>query len=284
MQIFQSSLKVFLLIGMAFWLAGCLPVEEEEEDTGGAPATSWYEDTDGDTYGDPATEFVGDQPDLSWVTDNTDCDDMNANANPAELEIADRVDNECKNGVDDGFKYAFVTSSTHTGKIVGPGPDNLVGLAGADAICDSLADVVTVAVPLPLPTGEYVAWLSSSPTIPSSLTDARDRVTNDQLNKSTYVNTGGVGIALEFEQLVDGGLDSSISFDESGTPVAGVTDVWTDTGINGLILSGESCLNWTSLDDDEMGLYGSANNKDAQWTALNLDKCDKAKRLYCIQK
>jgi len=29
MQIFQSGLKVFLLIGMAFWLAGSLPVEEE---------------------------------------------------------------------------------------------------------------------------------------------------------------------------------------------------------------------------------------------------------------
>ncbi len=31
MQYLQSSLKVFLLIGMAFWLASCLPKEEEEE-------------------------------------------------------------------------------------------------------------------------------------------------------------------------------------------------------------------------------------------------------------
>ena len=29
MQYLQSSLKVFLLIGMAFWLASCLPKEEE---------------------------------------------------------------------------------------------------------------------------------------------------------------------------------------------------------------------------------------------------------------
>ena len=114
---FQSSLKVFLLIGMAFWLASCLPKAEEEEVSVSAPATSWYEDTDGDTYGDPDTEFVGDQPDLSWVTDNTDCDDTNANANPSEIEIADRVDNDCDDEVDDGFKYAFATSSTHTGNL-----------------------------------------------------------------------------------------------------------------------------------------------------------------------
>jgi len=40
MQLLQSSLKVFLLIGMALWLAGCFHEEEDDDDGGGAPATS----------------------------------------------------------------------------------------------------------------------------------------------------------------------------------------------------------------------------------------------------
>ena len=52
MQIFQSSLKVFLLIGMAFWLADCLPKLEQEEASVSGAATSWYEDVDMDSYGD----------------------------------------------------------------------------------------------------------------------------------------------------------------------------------------------------------------------------------------
>ena len=130
---------------------------------GGAPATTWYKDANGDGYGDPAAEVVcvddPSAPGNLWVADNSDCDDTNGNANPSELETADRVDNDYDGEVDNGFKYAFVTSSTHTG--------NLGGLAGADAICDGLAAGVTA--PLPLPTGDYVAWLSSS------LEDARYR-------------------------------------------------------------------------------------------------------------
>ena len=268
MQLLQSSLKVFLLIGMAFWLAGCLPVEEEEEVSVSAPATSWYKDADGDTYGDPGTEIVGDQPDLSWVEDNTDCDDTNANANPSELETADRVDNDCDGEVDNGFKYAFVTSSAPTG--------NLGGLAGADTICQNLADA---AVPA-LPAGTYTAWLSSS------LEDARDRVTDDQSNTFTYVNTGGVGIAAGFVSLVDGGLDSSIRFDESSTLVAGVTEVWTDTGVDGTSFSGGavSCKDWTYQDEHDFGYYGSSQSVGSQWTLVNGQDCEQFKRLYCIQK
>jgi len=270
MQLLQSSSKIFLLIGMAFWLAGCLPVEEEEED---APLpTTWYQDADGDGYGDPLVEVDGvDDPSAPgdlWVADNTDCDDSNANANPAELETADRVDNDCDGEVDNGFKYAFASSSVH--------PGNLGGLTGADTICQNLADA---AVPA-LPAGIYAAWLSSS------IEDARDRVTDDQSNMSTYVNTGGIGIAAGFAQLVDGGLDSSIRFNESSVLVAGVTEVWSDTGTNGMSLSGGglSCNDWTYQDDDVGGNYGSSQFVGSQWTAANAQDCEQFTRLYCIQK
>ena len=280
MQLLQSSLRVFLLIGMAFWLASCLP-KEEEEDAGGALATTWYQDADEDTYGDPAIEVDGvDDPSAPgdlWVADNTDCDDSNANANPAELETADRVDNDCDGEVDNGFKYAFVTSTWHAGNL-GTG-----GLVGADAICQNLANA---AVPA-LPTGIYTAWLSSTPTIPPSLTtDARNRVTDNQGNNFTYVNTGGIGIAAGFGQMLDGGLDSSIRFDESSTLVATFTDVWTDTGVDGNSFSGgvNSCNDWTYQDDDVFGFYGSSQSVNAEWTLVTGQDCEQFKRLYCIQK
>ena len=135
-----------------------------------------------DSYGGPATKIVGDLPDLSWVTDNTDCDDTNANANPSELEIADLVDNDCDTVVDNGFKYALVTSSEGFG--------NLGGLSGADTICDDLATAAA------LPEGDYAAWLSS-PT-----DDAKVRVTAvDPGDTSSYVNTGGAIIANDSEGL-----------------------------------------------------------------------------------
>ena len=285
MRLLQSSLRVFLLIGMAFWLTGCLPVEEEE-DAGGALPTTWYKDADGDTYGDPAIEVDGvDDPSAPgdlWVADNTDCDDANAMANPSELETADRVDNDCDGEVDNGFKYAFATSIEYPGNLGAGYPS---GLEGADAICQNSADA---AVPA-LPTGTYTAWLSSSPTIPPSLTtDARDRVTDDQSNTFTYVNTGGMVIAAGFTQLTGGNIVNPIKFDESGLDVGGSDNVWTGSDVDGRnnsVFFGPllTCNNWMS-DDNVMGHVGSTNTTSSSWTLSNALDCEQFKRLYCIQK
>lgn len=264
MQLLRSSIKVFLLIGMTFLLASCLTVEEEEDDDGGALPTSWYEDSDGDTFGDPGTEVVGDQPLPTWVTDDTDCDDDNPNANPSELEIADRVDNDCDGEVDNGFKYAFITSTIHDG--------NLGGLAGADKICDDLAAAVTD--PLPLPEGNYVAWLSSLAG------NAIDRVTDNPDNTSTYVFTDGAVIADGFRNFIKG--DTAINIDELMGGVGSTSHVWTDTGDDGLIVDvAKSCSEWASSSGD--GIFGNAGSTGESWTNIIDDECQNAKLLYCIQ-
>ena len=64
--------------------------------------TTWYVDADGDGYGDPLSDAIYcAPPGAGFVTDNTDCDDGNSEANPTEIEVCDGVDNDCDDLVDD---------------------------------------------------------------------------------------------------------------------------------------------------------------------------------------
>jgi len=255
-------MKILLLTGIAVWLAAC--------GSSGDTATSWYKDVDGDGFGDPATEVVGDQPDNTYVANKNDCDDTDINVNPNGIETADRVDEDCDGEVDNGFKYIFVTSISLQG--------NLGGLAGADTFCQNLAD--NFAIP-PLPMGTYTAWLSSA------VSDARDRVTDDPsiTNISTYVLTDGTVIANGFVNLIGGGLDSSIKLDESGSMVASTPGVWTGTSSLGVFFDpNSSCLNWTSKDAGDNGTIGSIDFSDSRWTSLMPNFCDTNQRLYCFQR
>lgn len=69
--------------------------------------TTYYLDTDGDGFGD-STLFLSScdtVPPASYVTNNTDCDDANANASPATLEICDEIDNDCSGLVNDNLQF-----------------------------------------------------------------------------------------------------------------------------------------------------------------------------------
>ncbi len=62
----------------------------------GLPTTTYYHDADDDEYGNPSdtTETCASTPPNHYVTDDTDCDDGNADVHPGATEI-------CGNGVDD---------------------------------------------------------------------------------------------------------------------------------------------------------------------------------------
>ena len=72
-----------------------------DEDCDGYDLLTWYEDADGDGFGNPdVTQEANTQP-TGYVADNTDCDDNEANDYPGNTEVCDGIDNDCDGLVDD---------------------------------------------------------------------------------------------------------------------------------------------------------------------------------------
>lgn len=71
-------------------------------DTGEAPGTTWYADTDGDGYGDPGWPMTGsNNPGVGRTLNADDCDDSDSAVHPGATERCDGVDNDCDEAVDE---------------------------------------------------------------------------------------------------------------------------------------------------------------------------------------
>ncbi|MEL6349175.1 MAG: putative metal-binding motif-containing protein [Myxococcota bacterium] len=71
------------------------------DEPGAVNAKVYYADTDGDNYGDPATEIKACSETDGVSKDNTDCDDTNAGSYPGGVEICDGLDNNCDGNTDE---------------------------------------------------------------------------------------------------------------------------------------------------------------------------------------
>ncbi|MCB9766028.1 MAG: FG-GAP repeat protein [Alphaproteobacteria bacterium] len=118
-------------------------------DNDATDGTTFYADTDGDTYGDPnSTQSACSQP-SGFVTDDTDCDDTDASTNPGGTEVGyDLVDNDCNGNTDDMDAAAEASHEVHgialndavastvllTSDLNGDGdPEFILGIPGLDA-------------------------------------------------------------------------------------------------------------------------------------------------------
>ena len=67
----------------------------------GATST-FYADNDGDGFGDASTSMQACSAPTGYVSDDTDCDDNDANNYPGNTEVCDGQDNDCDGQVDEG--------------------------------------------------------------------------------------------------------------------------------------------------------------------------------------
>lgn len=158
-------------------------------------------------------------------------------------------------------KTVFVTDGLYGG--------NLVGLAGADQICQTEATDAGLS-------GTYKAWISDTVSGPAG------RFTHATI---PYRLVNGTEIAQDWATLSDGSLDSPIAITATGVLVTSDTYVWTNTDPDGIRSSNnvnECCLEWTA--QLQTGWYGDATKSDAQWTIITSTSCEtESLRLYCFE-
>jgi len=73
----------------------------DDDDDSLSGAGTWYEDADGDGFGDPAATSASCAQPSGYVSDASDCDDDDAAVNPDASEICNGVDDDCDGLADD---------------------------------------------------------------------------------------------------------------------------------------------------------------------------------------
>ncbi|MBK8263302.1 MAG: DUF4215 domain-containing protein [Nannocystis sp.] len=156
----------------------------------------------------------------------------------------------------------FVSSSVHKG--------DLGGLAGADGLCQELADKAGLE-------GDWMAWLSDG------LEGPADRfVTKGGPQK--YLRTDDVLIAGSWAALIDGNLDAPINRDENGNTPGNPAHVWTNTKVNGTVNSFTgNCTGWIFGGGGVKGRRGKRDDAGTKWTDDGDDNCNADRRLYCFE-
>ncbi len=76
-------------------------VDDEDDTLDTSTQTRFYDDVDGDGFGDPQAESWACSAPADTVTDSADCDDADSGIHPDAAEICDDLDNDCDGAIDD---------------------------------------------------------------------------------------------------------------------------------------------------------------------------------------
>jgi trimeric autotransporter adhesin len=77
--------------------------------------STFYQDSDGDGYGNTAVSVQACVAPMGYVSNNTDCNDGNAAINPAATEVCNGIDDNCNGQTDEGVQLTFYQDSDGDG-------------------------------------------------------------------------------------------------------------------------------------------------------------------------
>jgi hypothetical protein len=83
--------------------------DDADPDTDRSTGGTFYADADGDGFGGSAFVFEGCESPAGYVTDTTDCDDLDADISPAGVEMCNGVDDDCDAEIDEDSAADVVT-------------------------------------------------------------------------------------------------------------------------------------------------------------------------------
>lgn len=125
-------------------------IDSDDDSMASSPLPTWYDDDDGDGYGDPdgTTKKQCDSPGSDWAVNDEDCDDGNRNVNPGESEACGNgVDDNC-NGSADGCQLTGALSLSSADVRISGSSGAMLGTAicgGGDIDEDGKDDIVAYA-------------------------------------------------------------------------------------------------------------------------------------------
>ncbi len=117
-----------------------------------------------------------------------------------------------------------------------------------------------------------MAWLSDSGNTPKT----RLHYTS----VTSYINTVGKVVAINFADLCDGSLNNLIKTETGGAPPS-TPNTWTGT-LSDCSAATDTCSDWTNNTEFAIGLTGNAENLTLTWTEVSSPPCHLLFHLYCV--
>ena len=129
--------------------------DDDDDSIDLSTTTTYYDDSDGDGYGDGSTGVESCRPPAGSVSDGTDCNDGDAAVNPGATEVvADGVDSDC-----DGNETCYVDADDD-----GYRPDTTTTVLSTDSDCDDSGEALS--------TDPFADCDDTDPTLNPGETDA----------------------------------------------------------------------------------------------------------------